>query len=142
MLARIFLFLILTGVAIGLAMYLQRRRPDPPSAPSYKAPAQLDLQDFDQPTATVTLVVFASTTCDTCPEVWEIVSSHRERDVAAQRIDVQDNPQLHKRYKIDGVPTTLIVDAEGVVVQAFFGFLRNIDVAESIARARPATGAI
>ncbi len=138
MIVRIALFLLLTGVAVGLAWYLQRRRPDPPSAPSYKAPSQLDLADFDRTDADVSLIVFASTTCDTCPGVWETVRDHRSAEVAAQRIDVQDDPALHKRYQIDGVPTTLIVDAEGVVVQAFFGFLRDVDVVESIERARTA----
>lgn len=138
MIVRILLFLVLTGVAIGLAWYLQRRRPDPPSAPSYKAPVQLDLDDFERNDAEVSLIVFASTTCETCPGVWDTVRAHDSSEIAAQRIDVQDNPALHKRYKIDGVPTTVITDSEGVVVQAFFGFLRDVDVVESIARARKA----
>ena len=133
---RILLFFALTVIAIGIAWYLQRRRPDPPSAPSYKAPVQLDRDDFDHIECDVLVVVFASSTCDTCPEVWSIVKEHASADVAVQRVDVQDDASLHQRYKIDGVPTTIITDHDGVVVQAFFGFLRDVDVSESILRAR------
>ena len=70
MITRLFILVVLTLVAVGIAYVLRRRRPDPPSAPSYRAPAQLDRSDFVHPETPVLLVVFASKTCDSCAGVW------------------------------------------------------------------------
>lgn len=121
--SRLVALLVLTAVAVGIALVLQRRRPDPPSAPSYRAPAQLDRDDFAHRGARLLVALFASTTCETCPRAWaaiERAAADRD-DLAIQRIDVEDDHELHARYRIDGVPTTLVVDAEGVVVKAYFG---------------------
>jgi hypothetical protein len=126
----------LTAVAVVVAVLLQRRRPDPPSAPSYRAPSQLDRDDFVNPSLSTLIALFASTTCHTCPKAWDAVlqavAERNDGDIATQRIDVQDNPDLHTRYRIDGVPTTLVVDADGVVTQAFFGPVTSRDVAEAL----------
>lgn len=121
MLARLIVLVILAAVAVGVALLLQRRRPDPPSAPSYRAPTQLDRDDFAGRDVPFLAVVFASTTCNTCPEVWAAVEPLASDDLAVQRIDVQDDASLHKRYKIDGVPTTILANVQGVVAKAFFG---------------------
>ncbi|MEL7157063.1 MAG: thioredoxin domain-containing protein [Actinomycetota bacterium] len=121
---RLIILIVLTAAAVGIALVLQRRRPDPPSAPSYRAPSQLDRNDFADPTAPILLVVFASTACNTCPSTWATVQevAARYADLMAhQRIDVEVDPDLHQRYRIDGVPTTIIADPEGVVQNAFFG---------------------
>lgn len=124
--ARLVTLVVLTAVAIGVALLLQRRRPDPPSAPSYRAPQQLDRDDFTSPTVRFLVALFASATCDSCPRAWatiEEVAGERAAagDLAVQRIDVEDDPELHGRYRVDGVPTTIVADDQGVVVQAFFG---------------------
>ena len=61
---RLIVLLVLTAAAVAIALLIQRRRPDPPSAPSYRAPTQLDRSDFDGIDTPILLVVFASTTCD------------------------------------------------------------------------------
>lgn len=121
---RLFILVGLSLGAVAIALILQRRRPDPPSAPSYRAPSQLDRDDFGHPSVPILLALFASTTCDTCPRAWETVQAIARRydgAITAQRIDVQNDPELHKRYRIDGVPTTVVADPEGVVQEAFFG---------------------
>lgn len=118
---RLIVLVVLAAVAAAVAYLLQRRRPDPPSAPSYRAPSQLDRDDFAQPETPVLAVVFASTTCNTCPDVWASVEALAREDLAVQRIDVQDGADLHQRYKIDGVPTTILANHQGVVAKAFFG---------------------
>lgn len=132
---------VLTALAVGIALLLQRRRPDPPSAPSYRAPQQLDRDDFTNPAAPILIALFTSTTCDTCPAAWDAVQAAvgqrgevgRDPDeIAVQRIDVQNDPALHKRYRIDGVPTTVLTDGEGVVTQAFFGPVTVRDVTEAL----------
>ena len=131
---RLVVLVVLTIVAVGIALLLQRRRPDPPSAPSYRAPAQLDRADFAAPDSPLLAVVFASATCSTCPEVWAMVEPlARDGLLAVQRIDVQDGPELHTRYRFDGVPTTLLADAEGVVANAFFGPLDEGELQAALA---------
>jgi len=135
---RLIVLIILTLVAVGVAFVLQRRRPDPPSAPSYRAPTQLDRDDFADTAGRLLIVLFSSATCDSCPGAWAVIEAITARlvpVVAAERYDVQDAPELHGRYRIDGVPTTLVVDAEGVVVQAFFGPLTAEQLADALTEA-------
>jgi len=120
--SRLVVLVLLVAIAGVIAVILQRRRPDPPAAPSYRAPAQLDRDDFDRPEARSLVVVFASTTCNTCPEVWRLVEPLADDGLAIQRVDVEDDQaELHSRYRIDGVPTTVLADGQGVVVTTFFG---------------------
>lgn len=121
MLIRLLVLVVLALIAVAVAVVLQRRRPDPPTAPSYRAPTQLDRNDFAEPDKPYLAVVFASTTCNSCPEVWATIEALSRPFLAVQRVDVQDRSELHKRYRIDGVPTTVFADASGVVITAFFG---------------------
>ena len=118
---RLVLLVVLVVLAVGVAWLLQRRRPEPPSAPSYRAPSQLDRSEFAGGPGTPLVVVFSSATCNSCPVVWEAVCRLQRTAVATERIDVQDDPRRHERYRIDGVPTTLVVDGDGVVQASFFG---------------------
>jgi hypothetical protein len=131
---------VLTLAAVVVALVLQRRRPDPPSAPSYRAPTQLDRDDFARADAPYLAVVFASTTCNTCPEVWAMVESLGDRQLAVQRVDVQGGGELHRRYRIDGVPTTVLADAEGVVAATFFGPIPEEELSRAVADLRTGDG--
>lgn len=130
---RLVVLLVLTALAIGVSLALQRRRPEAPSAPSYRAPTQVDRSDFAHADVARLVVVFTSATCDSCAAAWEIVSKLGTTAVATQELEVQASAALHKRYKIDGVPTTLVVDDQGVVEHSYFGPLDvdqlKIDVA-------------
>lgn len=132
---RVLALVVLTLVAVGLALLLQRRRPDPPSAPSYRAPAQLDRNDFGGAGDRLLVALFSSNTCETCPRTWttiEAVTAGVLDRVDVRRLDVQDEPEIHKRYRIDGVPTTVVADTEGVVVQAFFGPITEEQLQEAL----------
>lgn len=130
---RLVILIVLALVAVGVAYLLQRRRPDPPSAPSYRAPAQLDRNDFDRPDRPYLAVVFASTGCNTCPEVWSLVEPMGDEELVVQRIDVEDDGGgLHQRYRIDGVPTTVLADGQGVVTATFFGPVPAEELAEAV----------
>ena len=130
---RLVILIVLAVVAVGVAYLLQRRRPDPPSAPSYRAPAQLDRNDFDGPDRPYLAVVFASTGCNTCPEVWSLVEPMGDEELVVQRVDVEDDGGgLHQRYRIDGVPTTVLADGQGVVTATFFGPVPAEELAEAV----------
>ncbi len=113
--------MVVVGVALAVAYVAGKRRPDPPSAPSYRAPTQIDRDDFDDPEAHILIAVFASNSCDACAQAWDMVQTVKLDGVATQRILVEDNPGLHKRYKVDGVPTTIIAGPDGVVRRSFLG---------------------
>ncbi len=119
--------MVLTAIAIGVALLLQRRRPDPPSAPSYRAPTQVDRADFDGSGDEPLIVVFTSATCSSCAVAVEsatkVAASEKAKaaGVRVQELEVNRDAKLHARYRIDGVPSTLVVDAEGVVHKTFFG---------------------
>ncbi len=129
---RILILVALTAVAVAVAWFLQQRRPEAPSAPSYRAPKQLDRDDFDVPAELALVVVFGSTTCDSCPVAWETVTSVERSETGAQLVHVQDRPDLHKRYKIDGVPTTLVVAPDGAVHASFFGLVDADTITEAL----------
>ncbi len=112
---------VLTAAAVAVALLLQRRRPEPPSAPSYRAPRQVDRADFDVAPDLAMIAVFTSATCGSCASVWQAVSGLAGAGLGIQQIEIQTTPDLHRRYKIDGVPTTIFVNAEGVVEDSFFG---------------------
>lgn len=111
----------LSLLAIGAAYLLQRRRSDPPSSPSYRAIAEVDRSEFVQPEARLLVAMFGSTTCNTCPQVWETISKIDQSDIARERIDVQTDAERHKRYRIDGVPTTIVANHDGTVRKTMFG---------------------
>ena len=125
---RLIILIVLALAAVGVAFVLQRRRPEPPSAPSYRAPTQVDRTEFVGGVGTPLVAVFASATCNSCPVVWDEVAGHGRAGLAVERIDVQDDPKRHQRYRIDGVPTTLVVDGDGVVSASFFGPLTEGDL--------------
>lgn len=125
MTTRLVILAALTIAAIAVAYLLQRRRPEPPSSPSYRSISEIDRSEFAHPDANILIVMFGSTTCNTCPVVWETIES---LGVPAERVDVQDDPVRHKRYRIDGVPTTIVVNAAGIVGRTFFGPLTAEDL--------------
>ncbi len=133
---RLVVLVVLVVVAVVVALVLQRRRPDPPSAPSYRAPSQLDRDDFDGPDRPFLAVVFASTTCNSCSGVWDQVEPLGDERLTAQRVDVEDRGELHQRYRIDGVPTTVLADDRGVVTATFFGPVAPEELDDAVASLR------
>jgi hypothetical protein len=134
---RIALAVVLAAVALGVAALLQRRqRPDAPVRTGYDVPAQVDRGDFDRPDAAWLVAVFTSATCATCQGVWERAQPLASDAVAVQEIQYQDDRALHDRYAIEAVPTTLVVDAEGVVAASFLGPVTATDLWAAVAEAR------
>lgn len=129
---RLVIAIVLIGVAVGVAALARRRRPDPPTAPSFRAPIQLDRDDFAGPETPGLLVLFGSTTCDSCRGAWDVVQALERPGLTVQRVDVEDDATLHQRYKIDGVPTTVLVAADGVVHSTWFGPLDRDELIAAI----------
>jgi hypothetical protein len=109
-------------LAVVVALIARRRRPDAPANPvEHAAPAQLDRSDFDGAAAPWLVAVFSSATCDSCRGVWERVAPLASSEVATMEVEVGARRDLHDRYHVTAVPTTVIADADGVVRQSFIG---------------------
>lgn len=112
---------IAAAAAVALSAAMRRRRPDPPTAPRFATPQQLDRSDFADPVAPWLLAVFASDTCLSCRDAWDVVGSVAVAGVVVQRVELATGKALHQRYAIDAVPTVVLADADGVVRWSYLG---------------------
>jgi hypothetical protein len=125
-----------TAVAL-LAIWLQRRRPGGgPVVERHHVPTSVSRADFTRPDAAWLVVVFSSAVCDSCAAVWEVARQLESSVVATQEVEVKAEPALHARYGIDAVPTTIVCDAEGGVVQSFLGPVTATHLWAAVAEAR------
>jgi hypothetical protein len=134
---RLVVILLIAAVAVVVAAVVQRRRPPvEPARTGYHVPAQLHRPDFDRPDAPWLVAVFTSATCSTCGGVWD-KARHLESDaVAVHDVELSAAKDLHDRYGIDGVPTTVIADADGVVRASFLGPATATDLWAAVAELR------
>ena len=119
--SRVLIAVALVAVALVIAYVLEKRRPAPPTQPTWAVPSQLDRDDFDRPDARWLVVVFTSATCSTCAGVLAKARPLENDDVAVQEVEAVERRDLHQRYAIDAVPTLVVADAEGVVRGSLVG---------------------
>lgn len=133
---------LVTAVVIGVVVLLvawlaqRRTRPDAPVRTGYSVPEQVDRADFVRPEAPWLVAVFTSATCNSCSGVWERARLLESDAVAVQEVEVVADRDLHDRYGIEAVPTTVIVDDAGVVQRSFLGPLTATDLWAAVAEAR------
>lgn len=123
-------------VALVVAWWLERRRPDPPTRGSYPVPAQLDRGDFPGAEQPWLVALFSSRNCDSCLTMAAKVAVLESDDVAVCDIAYQDDPGLHERYDVAGVPLVVVADSEGVVRAGFVGPATATDLWAAVAEAR------
>ncbi len=129
--------LVLGGVAIaGLVAAIVGRRSAAPAANTHHIPRQLDRADFPHPEVPWLVAIFTSATCDTCAGVWERAQHLASDQVSVVELEVGAEKAIHERYKIDGVPTLVIADANGEVKRAFLGPTTTTDLWAAMADAR------
>ncbi len=135
---RLLIALVILAVALVVAWFAQRRRPDAPTqaSPIRSLPQQLDRGDFVSPGQNYLVAVFTSDTCDACASVLEAVETLAAPDVAIQNISWQSDKELHDRYAIDTVPATVIAGPDGAVGAGFLGQMPAAELAESMAAFR------
>ncbi len=135
--------LVLVGVvvlvAVVVALVAQRRRPDAPTAPRWEVPTQLDRADFDRPEAPWLVAVFSSMTCEACERVLAGAAPLASKEVVVVDLEVSQRGDLHRRYRIDAVPITVVADAEGVVRASYVGPLSATELWSTVASLRAAT---
>jgi thioredoxin family protein len=119
--SRLVVALIVVVAAVVAARLLERRRPAPPTRDAYPVPAQLDRQDFPRPDVPWLFVLFSSTTCDSCGPMATRVRGLESEAVATVEVEAQADKELHRRYRIEGVPMVVLADGDGVVRAGFVG---------------------
>jgi len=125
------------AVALAAGWYMQHQAPDAPTGPTnHRAPSQVDRADFTRPQTPWLVVVFTSATCNTCAKVWTSTQLVESDDVAIQNVEVAKNADLHERYSITAVPTTIIVDPHGVSRASFLGPPTYADLWAKLAEVR------
>ena len=127
---------LLLVAAVVVAVLARRQRPDAPTQTRWAVPTQLDRDDFDRPDAEWLVVVFTSATCATCAGVWQKAAVLASGAVAVQEVEVGERRDLHDRYGIEAVPTTVVADADGVVMASFVGPPTATDLWAVVAEAR------
>ena len=127
---------IILLIAAILSFIVRRRKPDAPSQTSHVVPQQLSRKDFEHSQKPWLLAVFTSSTCDACQDVATKAKVLASKDVVVQIIDYLDRRDLHARYSIDAVPTTVIADHLGVVRFGVLGPITATDLWAAMARCR------
>lgn len=132
------MIVIVVAVVAGVvAAIVQRRQPaKAPADTGYHVPPQLHRDDFDRADAEWLVVVFSAATCNSCAGMWEKVRQLESAAVAVEQVEVGARRELHDRYGIDGVPTTVVADREGVVRASFLGPATATDVWAAVAALR------
>lgn len=134
---RLVIVVVIAVAAAVIAAIIQKRSvPDEPAPTGYHVPTQLHRADFVRADAEWLAVVFSSATCRTCAGIWEKVRLLESDVVAVQEVEVSADKALHDRYRIDGVPTTVIADADGVVRRSFLGPATATDIWAAVAELR------
>lgn len=134
---RLVIVAVIAAVAVVVALVVQRRQPAAaPVRTGYNVPGQLHRRDFVRPEADWFVAVFTSATCSTCAGVWDKVRVLESGAVAVQEVEVGTDKELHDRYRIDGVPTTVIADRDGVVRASFLGPATATDIWAALAEVR------
>jgi hypothetical protein len=132
--------LVLVAVAVAFALILRRLTgpSKPVAAKSWTVPVQLHRADFPVGEAAVLVVLFSSATCLGCEDVWERLEQLAGDDVAVENVSWQEQSAVHERYGIDAVPTTVVVDREGVVRGSFVGTVSTLELRAAIRAASDA----
>ena len=134
---RVVIALVLIGVAVVVAVLLDRRRPAPPTQPKrWDVPTQLDRDDFEGRDHPWLVAVFTSSTCESCEKLVPKARVLASDEVAVTEVPFQSRKDLHERYGVDVVPTLVVADAEGVVQASFVGVPTATDLWAAVAEAR------
>jgi hypothetical protein len=137
MVVRVVVAVTLFALLAVLAWWLERRRlSDAPTQTPGVPPTQLDRADFPRPEVPWLVVLFTSSTCESCAGLREKVAALESDEIVVTEVEYFARPELHDRYHVDAAPMTLIADAEGVVRVSFIGAFAAPELWTAVAELR------
>ncbi len=127
---------VLVVIALAVAFVAQRRRGAAASGvPHSSVPASVDLGSLDIDTGPA-IVVFTEETCRTCAAAIAVVRGPAGAGLPVTEVPFADERELHRRHGIDTVPTTVVADLDGQVVDGWIGRVDMSGLAAALAQVR------
>ena len=137
MVVRVVVAVTLFALLAVLAWWLERRRlSDAPMQTPGLPPTQLDRADFPRPEVPWLVVLFTSSTCESCAGLREKAAALESDEITVTEVEYFARRELHDRYHVDAAPMTLIADAEGVVRASFIGAFAAPELWTAVAEIR------
>ena len=130
---RVVIAAILIGLAVVIAVVMERRRTDTPlsirrgAVPTRVRPADVGLDDGPA------IIVFTEASCQSCQAAIRLVRGPAGADVPVADIEYGQDRDIHETYGIDTVPTTVVVSADGTVAGGWTGKVDPGDLAIALA---------
>ncbi|WP_419944762.1 TlpA family protein disulfide reductase [Candidatus Poriferisodalis sp.] len=127
---------VLAVVALAAAFAARRRRGWDSAAgtmPQSTVPAAVDLALLGIDAGPV-IVVFTEETCRTCADAVTVVSGSVGVGVPVVEVPFASERGMHRDHGIDTVPTTVVADAEGQVVDGWIGRVDVSGLTAALAR--------
>ena len=124
---RLLIAAVLAAVVSFVAWFVDRRRTSHPLAVRRGVlPTQIPAAEVGLDSGPA-IIVFTELTCLSCRDSIRVVRGSAGAGLPVADVEYGAQPQLHKRFGIDTVPTTVVVDKEGSVVAGWTG---RIDLSE------------
>jgi hypothetical protein len=138
---RLVLAAAILAIAGGFAWWLEHRRVvGAPTQGRATVPQQLDRGDFPRPDAPWLVALFTSQHCDSCAGLFDKAKPLESTDVTVAEIEYSAQPDLHRRYRIEAAPITVLADASGVTRGSFVGAFAASELWSALAELRDPAG--
>lgn len=125
---------VLIVTAIAVASLVQRRRgASATAAPRSELPPAVDLAAVGMPEGPA-LVVFTEETCRTCKAALAVVRGPAGAGLPVAEVPFGAEREMHRRHGIDTVPTTVVTDIDGRVVDGWVGSVDLSGLATALAQ--------
>jgi|TARA_B110000014_G_scaffold119773_1_gene82277 hypothetical protein len=124
---RLFIAAALAASVTLVARFVDRRRTRHPLAvrrgalPTQVPAAEVGLDDGPA------IIIFTESSCRSCQDAIRLIRGPAGAGISVADIEYGAQPELHKRFGIDTVPTTVVVDEKGSVVAGWTG---RVDLSE------------
>ena len=131
---RLLIAVLLVVAAIAVASLAQRRRSASATAvPRSELPAAVDLAAVGL-SGGPALVVFTEETCRTCAAAIAVVKGPAGAGLPVAEVPFGAERELHRSHCIDTVPTTVVTDAGGHVIDGWVGTVDLSELAAALAQ--------
>jgi hypothetical protein len=130
---RLLIALTLILISVSIALIVERRKVENPfSVKRNQLTTLVPPQDFGlEPEAAI--IVFTESTCRSCSAVVALLRGPAGANVAVAEVEYGENLDLHRKYGIDTVPTTVLVEGDGNVVEGWTGKIEVGALARALA---------